>query len=48
MVEWLDRLGQGAESRRKREFEDGLLHATTGNLSVNRGVNGYLFRIREG
>ena len=32
----------------KRDFEAGLRHATTGKLSVNPEVNGYLFRIREG
>ena len=31
----------------KREFEAGLRHATTGKLSINPAVNGYLFRIRE-
>ena len=30
------------------EFEAGLRHATTGKLSVNIAVNGYMFRIREG
>ena len=30
------------------EFEAGLHHATTGKLSVNPAVNGYLFRIRKG
>ena len=28
----------------KREFEAGLRHATTGTLSVNPAVNGYLFQ----
>ena len=32
----------------KREFEAGLRRATTGKLSVNPAVNGYLFRIRKG
>ena len=32
----------------KREFEAGLRHATTGKLSVNPAVIGYLFRIWEG
>ena len=32
MVEWLERLGYGAESRRKVEFEAGLCHATTVKL----------------
>ena len=30
------------------EFEAGFRHLTTGKLSVNLEVNGYLFRIREG
>ena len=30
------------------KFVAGLPHATTGKLSVNPAVNGYLFRIREG
>ena len=32
----------------KREFEAGLHNATTGKLSVNPAVNGYLCRIRKG
>ena len=32
----------------KRKFQAGLCHATTGKLSINPAVNGYLFRIREG
>ena len=29
----------------KREFEAGIHHATTGKLSVNPAVNGYLFHL---
>ena len=31
-----------------REFVAGIGHPTTGKVSVNQAVNGYLFRIREG
>ena len=44
MVEWLERLDYVAESRRKAGFR----HATTGKLSVNPAVNGYILRFREG
>ena len=33
MVEWLERLDYGTESRHKVEFEAGLHHATTGKPS---------------
>ena len=35
MVEWLEQLDYGAESRRKVEFEVGLRHATTGKLCLS-------------
>ena len=35
MVEWLEQLGYGAESRRIREFEARLCHAATGKLSLS-------------
>ena len=44
MVEWLEQLDYGAESRRN------VVSSRLGfamRLSVNLAVNGYLFRIRE-
>ena len=48
MVEWLERLDYGAESRLK--FLRSRLAFAMRRLenSVNPAVNGYLFRIREG
>ena len=49
MVEWLERLGYGAESRRKFVSSRRALSCDDWKiLSVNPAVNGYLFRIREG
>ena len=48
VVEWLERLDYGAESRRK--VVSSRLGSAMRRLenSVNPAVNGYLFRIREG
>ena len=49
MVEWLERLGYGAESRRKVvSLRQAPPCDDWKTLSVNPAVNGYLFRIREG
>ena len=47
MVDWLDRLDYGAESRRKVVSSSSPCNDRK-TLSVNPAVNGYLFRIREG
>ena len=47
MVEWLEQLGYGAESRRKARVRGSA--SSCGDwktLSVNPAVNGYLFRLR--
>ena len=49
VVEWLEQLGYGAESRRIARVRGSA--APCGDwktLSVNPAENGYLFRIREG
>ena len=49
MVEWLEQLGYGAESRRKAWVRGSASPCGDWKtLSVNPAVNGYLFRIREG
>ena len=49
MVEWLERLGHGAESHRKARVRGWAPHCDDWKtLSVNPAVNGYFFRIREG
>ena len=49
VVEWLEQLGYGAESRRKAGVRGSASPCGDWKtLSVNPAVNGYLFRIREG
>ena len=49
MVEWLEWLGYGAESRRKAWIRGWASPCGDWKtLSVNPAVNGYLFQIREG
>ena len=49
MVEWLEQLGYGAESRRVALVRGSASPCGDWkSLSVNPAVNGYLFRIREG
>ena len=49
MVEWLERLGCGAESRRKARVGGWASPCDDWKpLSVNPAVNGYLCRIKEG
>ena len=49
MVEWLEQLDYGAESRRIARVRGSASPCGDWKtLSVNPAVNGYLFRIREG
>ena len=49
MVEWLEQLGYGAESRRKASVRGSASPCGDWKtLSVNPAVNGHLFRNREG
>ena len=48
MVEWLEQLDYGAESRRKVVSSRLGFAIRRLEISINRAVNGYFFRIREG
>ena len=49
MIDWLEKLDYGEESRRKVvSLRLGFAIRRWKTLSVDQAVNGYLFRIREG